>query len=111
MSFVLLRSNVFIKNARKIVKKQPALAPNIQDTLELLQIDPFEPRLRLKILQTLRLRAQLEASSRPNSVLDKLVQIGQNSVSVVAIAGLLVSLHWGIIAVYLRTSKMFLKNT
>ena len=36
VSFVLLRSNVFIRNARKIVKKQPALAQNIQDTLELL---------------------------------------------------------------------------
>lgn len=44
-------------------------------------------------------RAQLEASSRPNSVLNKLVQIGQNSVSVVAIASLLVSLHWAIVAV------------
>jgi ATP-binding cassette subfamily B protein len=44
-------------------------------------------------------RAQSEASSRPNSVLNKLVQIGQNSVSVVAIAGLLVSLHWAIVAV------------
>ena len=46
MSFVLLRSNVFIRNARKIVKKQPFLAQNIQDTLELLQLDPFHPRLR-----------------------------------------------------------------
>jgi mRNA-degrading endonuclease YafQ of YafQ-DinJ toxin-antitoxin module len=46
MSFVLLRSNVFIRNTRKIVKKQPSLAQNVQDTLELLQIDPFQPRLR-----------------------------------------------------------------
>jgi addiction module RelE/StbE family toxin len=45
VSFVLLRSNIFIRNARKIVKKQPFLAQNIQDTLELLQLDPFHPRL------------------------------------------------------------------
>ncbi len=46
MSFVLLRSNVFIRNARKIVKKQPFLVQNIQETLELLQLDPFHPRLK-----------------------------------------------------------------
>jgi mRNA interferase YafQ len=46
VSFVLLRSNVFIRNARKIVKKQSFLAQNIQDTLELLQLDPFQPKLR-----------------------------------------------------------------
>jgi mRNA interferase YafQ len=46
VSFVLLRSNVFIRNARKIVKKQPFLVQNIQETLELLQLDPFHPRLK-----------------------------------------------------------------
>lgn len=46
VSFVLLRSNVFIRNARKIVKKQHFLAQNIQDTLELLQLYPFHPKLR-----------------------------------------------------------------
>ncbi len=44
-------------------------------------------------------RAQSEASFRPNQVLNKLVQIAQNSVSLVAIASLLLSLHWGIIAI------------
>jgi mRNA interferase YafQ len=57
VSFVLLRSNVFIRNARKVVKKQPSLAQNIQDTLELLQIDPFEPRLR-----THKLKGELKES-------------------------------------------------
>ena len=46
MSFVLLRSGVFIRNARKIVKKQPELTKNLQKTLELLSEDPFHPRLR-----------------------------------------------------------------
>ena len=57
MSFVLLRSNVFIRNARKIVKKQSFLAQNIQDTLELLQLDPFHPRLRSH-----KLKAELKES-------------------------------------------------
>ena len=35
MKFVLLRSNVFVRNARKIVKKQPQFAQNIKDTLDL----------------------------------------------------------------------------
>ena len=46
MNFVLLRSSAFVRNARKIVKKQPQLAQNIQNTLELLCSDPFQTRLR-----------------------------------------------------------------
>jgi mRNA interferase YafQ len=46
VNFVLLRSNSFIRNAKKIIKKQPELAANIQATLELLGSDPFEPSLR-----------------------------------------------------------------
>jgi mRNA interferase YafQ len=46
VNFVLLRSSVFIRNAKKIIKKQPELAANIQATLELLVSDPFEPSLR-----------------------------------------------------------------
>ncbi len=46
MKFVLLRSNAFVRTARKILKKQPDLASNIQNTLELLSIEPFHPRLR-----------------------------------------------------------------
>lgn len=44
--FVLLRSNAFVRSARKVVKKQPKIAQNIQNTLELLCIDPFNPQLR-----------------------------------------------------------------
>jgi mRNA interferase YafQ len=65
MSFVLLRSNVFIRNARKIIKKQPSFAQNIQDTLELLQIDPFQPRLR-----THKLKGELKESYACNAGYD-----------------------------------------
>ncbi len=46
VSFVLLRSNVFIRNARKIMKKQPPLVQNLQEALELLQIDAIKMRAR-----------------------------------------------------------------
>ncbi len=46
MIFVLLRSSAFVRSAKKIIKKQPELAANIQETLELLSSDPFEPSLR-----------------------------------------------------------------
>ncbi|PZU98416.1 MAG: plasmid stabilization system protein [Pseudanabaena sp.] len=46
MKFVLLRSNAFVRAARKTLKRQPELASNIQNTLELLSTDPFHPRLR-----------------------------------------------------------------
>ena len=46
MSFILLRSSSFVRNARKVVKKQPQLAQNIQNTLEYLATDPFQPQLK-----------------------------------------------------------------
>ena len=57
VKFVLLRSNVFVKNARKVVKKQPRLAQNIQQTLELLCTDPFQARLK-----THKLKGELKDS-------------------------------------------------
>jgi ATP-binding cassette subfamily B protein len=45
-------------------------------------------------------RAQREAPSRPISIVNGLSQIGQNGISLLAIAGLLLSFHW-IIAVIL----------
>ncbi|MDD8012526.1 MAG: ABC transporter ATP-binding protein [Acidobacteriota bacterium] len=39
-------------------------------------------------------RAQREASSRPISIVNGLAKIGQNSISLLAIAGLLLSFHW-----------------
>ncbi|MBW4577471.1 MAG: ABC transporter ATP-binding protein/permease [Aphanothece sp. CMT-3BRIN-NPC111] len=44
-------------------------------------------------------RAQQEASYRPPRILTSLVQVGQNAISLVAIALLLFSLHWAIAAV------------
>ena len=48
-------------------------------------------------------RAQREAPSRPLSIVNGLAQIGQNGISLLAIAGLLLSFHW-IIAVVLFTA-------
>lgn len=41
-------------------------------------------------------RAQQEAPYRPNQILNRLAQVGQNGISLVAMVGLLLSLHWGI---------------
>ena len=46
-------------------------------------------------------RAQQEAPYRPPQILNRLAQVGQNTISLVAMVGLLVSLHWGIIGVLL----------
>ncbi|HZG39646.1 MAG TPA: ABC transporter transmembrane domain-containing protein, partial [Nodosilinea sp.] len=48
-------------------------------------------------------RAQQEAHFRPTRVLTSLVQVGQNAISLVAIALLLLSLHWGIAVVLFIT--------
>lgn len=44
-------------------------------------------------------RAQQEAIYRPNRILTSLVQLAQNAISLIAIAGLLISLHWSIAAI------------
>ena len=41
-------------------------------------------------------RAQQEAPYRPTQILNRLVQVGQNAISLLAMIGLLISLHWGI---------------
>jgi ATP-binding cassette subfamily B protein len=46
-------------------------------------------------------RAQEEAPYRPNRIVNGLTSLAQNGVSLLAIAGLLLALHWGIIAVLL----------
>ena len=57
MKFVLLRSSAFVRNARKIIKKQPQLAQNIQNALELQCSDPFQARLK-----THKLKGELKDS-------------------------------------------------
>lgn len=44
-------------------------------------------------------RAQQEAPYRPPRILDRLAQTGQNSISLIAMVGLLFALHWGIVGV------------
>ena len=46
MTFVLLRSSAFVRQARKIVKKQPNTAENLQEALSLLIRDPFHTQLK-----------------------------------------------------------------
>lgn len=46
-------------------------------------------------------RAQQEAPYRPPQILNRLAQLGQNCISLIAMLGLLISLHWGIIGVLL----------
>ena len=46
-------------------------------------------------------RAQQEAPYRPPQILNRLAQLGQNFISLVAMLGLLISLHWGIIGILL----------
>jgi ATP-binding cassette, subfamily B, bacterial len=44
-------------------------------------------------------RAQQEAPYRPTRILNNLVQVGQNGISLIAIAGLLISFNWIIVVV------------
>ena len=44
-------------------------------------------------------RAQQEAPYRPSQILTRLAQVGQNGISLVAMIGLLISLHWSIIGI------------
>ena len=57
MKRLLLRSNAFIRAARRIARKNPELAKDIRAALELLAEDAFHPLLR-----THKLRGKLEGS-------------------------------------------------
>jgi ATP-binding cassette subfamily B protein len=46
-------------------------------------------------------RAQQEAPYRPPQILNRLAEIGQNGISLIAMVGLLLTLHWGIIGILL----------
>ncbi len=49
-------------------------------------------------------RAQEEAPYRPTEILNRLTQVGQNGISLVAIVGLLLSLHWSLASILLIAS-------
>jgi mRNA interferase YafQ len=57
VSYPLLRSSAFVRNARKLVEKKPELANDIQETLVALSNDPFQPHLR-----THKLKGELKDS-------------------------------------------------
>jgi len=42
----LLRSNAFVRGAKKILKKHPSASQDIQSALELLAADCYHPRLK-----------------------------------------------------------------
>lgn len=46
MKRILLKSSSFIRSAKRIIKREPQLAQNIQATLDLLSEDAFHPRLK-----------------------------------------------------------------
>ena len=46
-------------------------------------------------------RAQQEAPYRPPQILNRLAEIGQNGISLIAMVGLLLTLHWAIIGILL----------
>lgn len=57
MNRLLIKSTAFVRTAKRILKKNPNLATDIQTTLELLSEDAFHPSLR-----THKLKGNLEGS-------------------------------------------------
>jgi ATP-binding cassette subfamily B protein len=49
-------------------------------------------------------RAQQEAGYRPTSILNGVLRLGQNAITLAAIGGLLVSLHWGVAVLLVLTA-------
>ena len=47
MSWVLYRTDTFLRTARKFLKRHPDLRPELADLLAQLEQDPLAPRLRL----------------------------------------------------------------
>jgi mRNA interferase YafQ len=71
---LLLRSNAFIGAAKKIVKKDPQLADDIEATLELLAEDALNPRLKTHKLKGI-LKGSMACSVGYNTrIIFKIVQ-------------------------------------
>lgn len=51
MNFTIIYTKHYIKKAKRFVKKHPKLINQYAKTLELLEIDPYHPSLRLHQLQ------------------------------------------------------------
>jgi proteic killer suppression protein len=56
MNYNLVFTHSYTRRAAKFIKKHPALLKQYQKTLELLELDPFHPSLRLH-----KLKGSLEA--------------------------------------------------
>jgi ATP-binding cassette, subfamily B, bacterial len=75
------------------------VADDMRDRLHAKSIEvDLEYYENAQYFDTLR-RAQIEAVYRPTRVLQRLVQVAQQSISLIAMVGLLLSLHWGIAGV------------
>ena len=46
MSCLLLRTSAFVRDAKRAVRKQPELAGQLRQALDLLEADPFAPVLK-----------------------------------------------------------------
>lgn len=46
MSYLLLRSSAFVRDAKRMLSKRPALANQLRQTLDLLEADPFAANLK-----------------------------------------------------------------
>ena len=57
MSYILLRTSAFARDAKRLLRKHPDLVPQMRATLELLQADPYAPSLK-----THKLKGKLSTS-------------------------------------------------
>jgi mRNA-degrading endonuclease YafQ of YafQ-DinJ toxin-antitoxin module len=51
MTYKLIYPEIYIKRARKFLKKSPEMHNQYRKTLELLELNPYHPSLRLHSLQ------------------------------------------------------------
>lgn len=87
MAYRLIYPESYLRRARKFLKKHPELRGQYRKTLELLELDPTHPSLRLHRLQgrlsdlhsvsiNIRYRITIEFVIEGNSIL--LVNVGQH---------------------------------
>ena len=70
----LLRSSTFVRTAKRIIKKDPYMAEDIEDALKLLSEDAFNPRLKTHKLMG-NLKGSLACSAGYNlRIIFKIVQ-------------------------------------
>jgi addiction module RelE/StbE family toxin len=75
MNYKIIQTDEYFKKLKKFIKKHPDILPRYSKTIELLEIDPYHPSLRLHKLQgKLRVYYSVSITMKYRVVIDFIIK-------------------------------------